>query len=70
MNTLFFGFCVWYKPKEIHLSAGERGGINLHFHEQLVMTQDNTSYYLRVDGKWARDEILYRFPFSLHICSV
>ena len=22
----FFGFCVWYKPKEIHFSAGESGG--------------------------------------------
>ena len=44
--------------------------INFHFHEQLLMSQDKTSYYLRVDGKWARDEILYYFPFSLHICSV
>ena len=44
--------------------------INFHFHEQLLMSQDKTSYYLRVDGKWARDEILYCFPFSLHICSV
>ena len=25
-NTFLCGFCVWYKPKEIHLSAGESGG--------------------------------------------
>ena len=25
--------------------------INLHFHEQLLMRQDKTSYHLRVEGK-------------------
>ena len=44
--------------------------INLHFHEQLLMSQDKTSYHLWVEGKWARDEILYCFPFSLNTCSV
>ena len=41
--------------------------INLHFHEQLLMSQDKTSYNLRVEEKWTRNEILYCFPFNLNI---
>ena len=34
--------------------------INFHFHEQYLMSQDKTSYNLRVEGEWARDESVKR----------
>ena len=43
---------------------------NLHFHEQLLMSQDKSIYNLRVEGKWTRNEILYCFPFNLNISNV
>ena len=70
MNTLFLVSVCGINRKKFTSVPVKVVDINLYFHEQLLMSQDNTSYYLRVDGKRARDEILYCFPFSLHICSV
>ena len=70
MNTLFLVSVCGINRKKFTSVPVKVVDINLYFHEQLLMSQDNTSYYLRVDGKRARDEILYCLPFSLHICSV
>ena len=70
MNTLILVSVCRINRKKFTSVPVKVMDINFHFHEQLLMSQDKTSYYLRVDGKWARDEILYCFPFSLHICSV
>ena len=70
MSALFFGFCVWYNRKKFTSVPVKVVDINLHFHEQLLMSQDKTSYHLRVEGKWTRNEILYYFPFNLNISNV
>ena len=70
MNTLFLVSVCGINRKKFTSVPVKVVDINLYFHEQLLMSQDKTSYYLGVDGKRARDEILCCFPFSLHICSV
>ena len=70
MNASFL-VSVWgIKRKKFTSVPMKEVDINFHFHEQYLMSQDKTSYNLRAEGKWARDEILDCFPFSLNICRV
>ena len=70
MNASFLVSVCGIKRKKFTSVPMKEVDINFHFHEQYLMSQDKTSYNLRVEGKWARDEILDCFPFSLNICSV
>ena len=70
MNASFLVSVCGIKRKKFTSVPMKEVDINFHFHEQYLMSQDKTSYNLRVEGEWARDEILDCFPFSLNICSV
>ena len=70
MNALFLGSVCGINQKKFTSVPVKVVDINLHFHEQLLMSQDKTSYNLRVEGKWTRNEILYCFPFNLNISNV
>ena len=70
MNALFSVSVCGINRKKFTSVPVKVVDINLHFHEQLLMSQDKTSYHLRVEGKWTRNEILYCFPFNLNISDV
>ena len=51
MNTLFLVSVCGINRKKFTSVPVKVVDINLHFHEQLLMSQDKTSYHLRVEGK-------------------
>ena len=70
MNALFSVSVCGINRKKFTSVPVKVVDINLHFHEQLLMSQDKSIYNLRVEGKWTRNEILYCFPFNLNIFDV
>ena len=51
MNALFSVSVCGINRKKFTSVPVKVVDINLHFHEQLLMRQDKTSYHLRVEGK-------------------
>ena len=70
MNALFSVSVCGINRKKFSSVPVKVVDINLHFLEQLLMSQDKSIYNLRVEGKWTRNEILYCFPFNMNISNV